>query len=241
MLGGENRGDMKSFALQLWIRVLAILRKISWLELIGLFPGAKDEDGYHVKTCIVDAYVHFLPALAFILLLSHQAEWSGRSPASWILLTFVSVRLLELVVFHLSLLIVTADTRNLLKVGVKVRHAPERPLILSLLNYFEVSLWFALLYRLFRADFYDMDGALSSWCGTLYYSVITQTTLGYGDIRPDTTSGYILATLHVLIGLFIVLLVIARLLTVLPRLGQDSNEAEPGEPKPPNNADAGDA
>lgn len=231
---------MRSFVVHLWIRALAILRMISWLELIGLFPGAKAKDGYHVKTWIVDAYVHVLPALSFILLLSHEPEWSARSAASWILLTFVSVRLLELVVFHLSVLIVTADARNLLKVGVKVRHAPERPLILSLVNYVEVSLWFALLYRLFRAGFYDLDGALSCWYGALYYSVITQTTLGYGDIRPNTAGGYGLATIHVLTGLFLVLLVIARFLAVLPRLGQDSNETEPGEPKPPNKPDAGD-
>lgn len=126
----------------------------------------------------------------------------------------------------------TADTRNLLKVGVTVRHKPERPLILSLLNYVEVSLWFALLYRFFRACFFDVDSALSSWYGSLYYSIITQTTLGYGDIRPNTAGGYILATLHVLIGIFLVLLVIARFLAVLPRLGLDNNESKSGELNP---------
>lgn len=38
------------------------------------------------------------------------------------------------------------------------------------------------------------------WFSPIYYSVVTFTTLGYGDVRPASTLGEILATCEVLVG-----------------------------------------
>lgn len=48
---------------------------------------------------------------------------------------------------------------------------------------------------------------------SLYFSVLTLTTVGYGDFSPDTAVGRIFTILYVLIGLGIVLALLTRLAT----------------------------
>jgi hypothetical protein len=45
----------------------------------------------------------------------------------------------------------------------------------------------------------------------LYFSVVTQTTLGYGDITPTKGFGYFLVSLQVLLGILIIGVMLARL------------------------------
>lgn len=42
---------------------------------------------------------------------------------------------------------------------------------------------------------------LGSWVMSFYYSIVTMTTLGYGDITPSTTAGMFAASLEALLGL----------------------------------------
>ncbi len=43
-----------------------------------------------------------------------------------------------------------------------------------------------------------------SWIDALYFSVITLTTVGYGDISPQTNIGKLFTILYILIGLGII-------------------------------------
>ena len=40
-----------------------------------------------------------------------------------------------------------------------------------------------------------------SWIDSLYFTVITLTTVGYGDISPQTTAGKLFTVLYLLIGI----------------------------------------
>ncbi len=43
-----------------------------------------------------------------------------------------------------------------------------------------------------------------SWLNAYYFSVITLTTVGYGDLTPHTTAGKIFTTFYVLFGIGII-------------------------------------
>ena len=44
-----------------------------------------------------------------------------------------------------------------------------------------------------------------SWVDSMYFSVITLTTIGYGDISPQTDGGKIFTIVYILVGLGIIL------------------------------------
>ncbi len=44
-----------------------------------------------------------------------------------------------------------------------------------------------------------------SWVDSFYFSVITLTTIGYGDLAPKTDAGKIFTMLYILVGLGIIL------------------------------------
>jgi uncharacterized protein YjbI with pentapeptide repeats len=61
---------------------------------------------------------------------------------------------------------------------------------------FGIILLFSMLYAFSGVDY----GKYDNWIGPFYYSVVTITTLGYGDIVPATTAARIIAIFEVFIG-----------------------------------------
>ncbi len=59
-----------------------------------------------------------------------------------------------------------------------------------------IAILFAVAYGFVDIDYGDYETGLSP----LYYSVVTMTTLGYGDALPASTSGQIVAMIQVVIG-----------------------------------------
>ena len=55
---------------------------------------------------------------------------------------------------------------------------------------------FSVLYEFVAIDFGDYETPISSF----YYSVVTLTTLGYGDVLPASTAAQIVAMCEVAIG-----------------------------------------
>ena len=87
------------------------------------------------------------------------------------------------------------------------------PAFLILFFRFLRTVWDGLKDPEFRSLFYWVAGflALGTWLYTrvegwsildsLYFSVITLTTVGYGDISPKTPAGKIFTMIYVLVGL----------------------------------------
>jgi uncharacterized protein YjbI with pentapeptide repeats len=61
---------------------------------------------------------------------------------------------------------------------------------------FILSLFFSGLYMLVGVDF----GPYHTWFSPLYFSIVTLTTLGFGDVIPATASAQIVAVLEVITG-----------------------------------------
>lgn len=92
-----------------------------------------------------------------------------------------------------------------------------RTFILSLVNYLELIFWFALVYTsrpgLLRAG----DADVTRFVDCLYFSIVTQLTIGYGDILP-IGAGRLIASAQGMISFFFTLVILGRVVTLLPRL-----------------------
>lgn len=90
----------------------------------------------------------------------------------------------------------------------------HRKLLLESINYLELIVLFGLIYSALAGR---LDGKLNDWTDAFYFSAVTQLTIGYGDITP-TRAGKLLAISQGLIGFFFAVLVLARVISVLPRM-----------------------
>lgn len=55
----------------------------------------------------------------------------------------------------------------------------KRALILSFINVIEIIFWFSIFYQRFHCLFKSEYVFLNSFIGSIYFSVVTMTTLGY--------------------------------------------------------------
>ena len=77
-----------------------------------------------------------------------------------------------------------------------------------------ISFWRDPAYRslLFATNFFLAIGTIAyryledwSWLDSLYFSVITLTTIGYGDFSPKTTLGKLFTMGYIIIGVSLIL------------------------------------
>jgi len=88
----------------------------------------------------------------------------------------------------------------------------ERMLILLFINMIELMIWFAIFYGNFDCLYSDKKELLNSFFGSLYFSTVTMTTLGYGDITPQRDLSMAISIIHTFLGVFIISVVINFLL-----------------------------
>lgn len=121
-----------------------------------------------------------------------------------------------MVVYHINVVFFD-EYRS--KVKLKpYRVSSYRRLVICLLhNYVELIFLFAMFYRIFEFWF-KPGGSIcpqSLW-GSLYFSVVTVTTLGYGDITPVNNWGTSLCIAETLIGIFIAFVMLTSFIRLLP-------------------------
>lgn len=88
-----------------------------------------------------------------------------------------------------------------------------RMVVLAILNFAELCLCFGVVYALNISLLHGTGRAATGF----YFSVITQLTIGYGDVHPISVLR-VVAALQGLIGVVFVVLVLARLIATLPRI-----------------------
>jgi len=81
-------------------------------------------------------------------------------------------------------------------------------------NYCEIIIGFAILYlATYSIGYSNSNRVITRPVEALYFSTVTITTLGYGDMRPMSPFGQKLALLEPLLGFILVILVIGVFLT----------------------------
>jgi hypothetical protein len=133
----------------------------------------------------------------------------GASWPYWIPRTLVVVRILD--IFQSSVNLGVFDqlrTEERLIISSAVR-----TLVLSFLNYIELLICFGILYTTMGEALIGSEG----WLDDLYFSVVTQLTIGYGDLRPVGWARFV-AMVQGLISVAFTILILGRIVSVLPKL-----------------------
>ena len=136
-------------------------------------------------------------------------------PIAFVVIALSTIRLIEILGVAIDVLVFDRIRAAKNKSEHQIA-SYERSLILSIINYFEIILIYAILYYVaipngFNAAF-DKESPLDS----LYFSALTITTLGYGDIQPISSLAKIVSVTESAAGVFAVVLVISRMVSLVP-------------------------
>lgn len=199
---------MKSFIVEFWSTIFKWLRFVSLFQLIrALFPKTRGKHGF------VDIYVLGNLIFSFLCLVVSSVPQVHLWEIA--ILCYAGVRIFEVVIYQINVLLF--DEYRAKKSGIKYAIGGFRRIVLLLLhNYIEVLCWFALFYRNLSFLFDSKHISLDSLGGSLYFSLVTMSTLGYGDITPKDRAGLFLVFMQTSIGLFMALLILARFISLIP-------------------------
>lgn len=157
-----------------------------------LFPGVYIKylaclKGYEYRDLSLDFYV-LLKVTFPLLILIYQ--WQSYPFVIWIM-----VYVLLETVLYIPTLIFASDLFS------KPR-SYKRSMLLLFLNYIEIIFAFGVLYSC--GNF--LNKPLNNWFDAVYFSIITSSSIGYGDYYPATTIGKILVSVQAILFLFFVIL-----------------------------------
>jgi hypothetical protein len=198
---GPNREN--SLPIILLERLVAILLQVGqsfsiryWLT--GLWPP-------RLRHLVVEAYV--LVALLIVVTVL-RSGWTHLwiCPLEWV----IAYLLAEGYVASLAVILIPDDDGGF---GIA---STRRALILLVLNYVTIAVGFAAIYRL-SANICILASKSIANAPTdlLYFSIVTITTLGYGDMVPISKGGRLLVASEAMAGIFLLVLILAAILPEL--------------------------
>lgn len=212
---------MKPFLIRGLGIVLKPLSRVSLFELLlSLFRIRKQDISGLTELWVI---LNLLLSLFLLKLVSSSSGFTYGLLA----MIYGCVRLFEIVVFQFYTQIYGGYRGKKPSLYYTVE-SYRRSIVLAGLLYLEVIIWFAAFYRLNGGSFGSSKLHLDSFFVALYYSIVTMTTIGYGDISPIQTPGLILVSTQALIGIFMTILVLSRIISYIPKPWTE-DEAEKNE------------
>ena len=98
--------------------------------------------------------------------------------------------------------------------------SPVHALVLTFVSYINIIIVFAILFIVIGDVFGDTFSSTSSnflckdLINPIYFSFVTITTLGYGDLSPQTWAGKLLVIAQILIGILTIVVIVQRVIAV---------------------------
>ncbi len=146
----------------------------------------------------------FAIELALLLFAEFNAVWP-----LWIPRVLATIRILD--IFQSS---VNMSVFDQLRTNERiVISSAVRTLVLSFLNYLELVICFGIVYVTMIEKLVGADG----WMDAIYYSVVTQLTIGYGDVKPLGVARFV-TSMQGLVAVAFTILIFGRIVSVLPRI-----------------------
>lgn len=169
-------------------KIVRLLLSISQL----LFPGiyikyTACKVGHEYQDLVMDIYI--LLKVAFpIIILSNNLQ-------SNLFLIYLMIYVLAETLLYIPTLIFASDlfTRP---------RSYKRSMLLLFFNYIEIVVAFGVLYTL--GD--NMNKPFAHWFDSIYFSLVTSNSIGFGDYYPITTYGKVLVSMQALFFLSFVIL-----------------------------------
>lgn len=159
-----------------------------------------------------------------VTLTTYCLAWTFCSPGKWgtvvalVVGTIAFVRLLEIVA-AVGLLYFDRPSES--------ARASFRPLANAFWSYCEAAVLFGILFS--SLSVFDPDAVKSSsgetvtqtFIGPLYFSIITMTTVGYGDLAPQPGFARLLVIVEILFGLFLTIAILQKALARIPTVSRE--------------------
>lgn len=177
-----------------------------------LFPGIyikylASKKGPEYQDLSLDFYVLLKVSFPILILVN---QWHTNPFIIWIMIYV----LLE-TVLYIPTLIFASDMFSRPR-------SYKRSVLLLFINYLEIIFAFAVLYSCGNY----LNKPFNHWFDSIYFSLITLSSIGYGDYYPVTTTGKILASTQALLFLFFVVLFLNFFSTKIKTKGYFDHENE---------------
>ena len=200
---------MKSFIVDMWSKIFMVLGWISPFQVIRTLIPTTKESYRFVEWWVLG---HLLLSIVLLSICSVLNLRWGEAIA----VGYGVIRVFEVIIYQINVLLF--DEYRARKTGKTYALRGFRRIVILLLhNYVEIIFWFALFYHNLDWAFETGRVSLSSFFAALNLSFVKMTTFGYTTIYPKETLGGILVFIQSAIGLFMVLLILARFISLIPK------------------------
>jgi len=189
-------------------KIVRLLLSISQL----LFPGVyikhySHKIGFEYQDLVMDIYVLLKVAFPLIILINH---WQGNT-----FLVGLMIYVLFETVLYIPTLIFASDM-------LSRPRSYKRSMLLLFFNYIEIVFAFGVLYACGN----NMNRPFESWYDPIYFSMVTSSSIGFGDFVPITTYAKVLVSIQALFFLSFVVLFLNFFSNKIKNKGYFDHESE---------------